>query len=73
MSEISNATTVYICPMHASVQQASPGKCAKCGMALVPENIRFTPPRHGLGSSWSPLAIVGILMTLATAVMMFMR
>jgi manganese oxidase len=26
----------YICPMHADVKSAKPGKCPKCGMALVP-------------------------------------
>lgn len=31
----------YTCPMHPEVQSATPGKCPKCGMALVP----VTPPR----------------------------
>lgn len=26
--------TVYVCPMHSDVRQASPGKCPKCGMEL---------------------------------------
>jgi hypothetical protein len=26
----------YVCPMHPEVKQKSPGKCPKCGMALVP-------------------------------------
>lgn len=73
MGHNSNATTAYICPVHASVRQSSPGKCAECGMALVPENNQFAPPRYGASSSWGPIAIVGILVTVATAVMMFMR
>jgi hypothetical protein len=27
--------TAYICPMHPEVKQQAPGKCPKCGMALV--------------------------------------
>jgi Cu+-exporting ATPase len=27
---------VYTCPMHADVKSDKPGKCPKCGMALVP-------------------------------------
>ncbi|HWM24684.1 MAG TPA: heavy metal-binding domain-containing protein [Chthoniobacterales bacterium] len=27
--------TTYVCPMHPEVKQQSPGKCPKCGMALV--------------------------------------
>jgi hypothetical protein len=26
---------VYICPMHPEIRQNAPGKCSKCGMALV--------------------------------------
>ena len=28
--------TIYTCPMHPEVQQAGPGACPKCGMALEP-------------------------------------
>jgi len=28
---------VYTCPMHPEVTSASPGKCPKCGMKLVPK------------------------------------
>jgi len=28
-------TTDYICPMHSDVHSDKPGKCPKCGMALV--------------------------------------
>jgi len=27
--------TQYTCPMHPEVKQDQPGKCPKCGMALV--------------------------------------
>ena len=29
--------TAYTCPMHPEVTSDSPGKCPKCGMALVPK------------------------------------
>ena len=29
------ATPRYVCPMHAEVRQSAPGRCGKCGMALV--------------------------------------
>jgi hypothetical protein len=31
----SAADTTYTCPMHPEVKQKGPGKCPKCGMALV--------------------------------------
>jgi hypothetical protein len=69
MNEIGNATTrCYTCPAHADVRQSSPGKCAKCGLILVPEVSE--PPSN---SVWGPLAIVGLLATVATGVMLFMR
>src|ERR1035441_1608515 len=33
----SDATTIYICPMHPEVQQDHPGGGTKCGMALEPK------------------------------------
>ncbi len=30
--------TIYICPMHEEVSSVKPGKCPKCGMALVKKN-----------------------------------
>ncbi|MEO8137374.1 MAG: heavy metal-binding domain-containing protein, partial [Betaproteobacteria bacterium] len=31
------ADVIYRCPMHPEVQQNTPGKCPKCGMALQPD------------------------------------
>ena len=31
------ANKQYTCPMHPEVVQNGPGKCPKCGMALVPK------------------------------------
>jgi hypothetical protein len=75
MNELSRANpAAYICPMHASVRHSSPGKCPKCGMALVPENTSFAFLRHMTGSR-KHLAIMGVLMVaaMAAAMMMFMR
>ncbi len=42
----------YICPMHPEVEQAEPGSCPKCGMALEPESpvattkTQWTCPMH---------------------------
>ena len=72
MGQISNTATAYICPIHGGVRQSSTGKCPECDIVLVQENIHFAQSRH-MADSWSPLAIVGALMTLAVAVMMFMR
>jgi Heavy metal binding domain len=32
-----SAAQLYTCPMHPDVVQKGPGKCPKCGMALVPK------------------------------------
>lgn len=39
---------VYLCPMHADVRAASPGRCPRCGMALV----------ESAGAAFAPLEIV---------------
>ena len=47
------AQTVYTCPMHPEIQQAGPGACPKCGMALEPMGVavhasktEYTCPMH---------------------------
>jgi CopA family copper-resistance protein len=35
---------VYTCPMHPEVQQAGPGKCPKCGMALEKKTVKVKAP-----------------------------
>jgi len=46
-------STIYTCPMHPEIEQAAPGSCPKCGMALevkgLPEietKIEYTCPMH---------------------------
>jgi len=36
-SEGAGAGTIYVCPMHAQIQQDGPGFCPICGMALEPK------------------------------------
>ena len=36
-------TVYYTCPMHPEIRQAGPGKCPKCGMALVKKTVRSAP------------------------------
>lgn len=36
----------YSCPMHADVTAKEPGKCSKCGMALVAAPSAPTTPAH---------------------------
>jgi hypothetical protein len=57
---------VYVCPMHASVRQAQPGRCPTCGMNLVPEGARFKFLRHMLGSPMH----VAVMAVMASAMMM---
>lgn len=46
-------SSLYTCPMHPEVQQAGPGSCPKCGMALEPMGVpvsitktEYTCPMH---------------------------
>lgn len=57
--------------MHPEVRQEGPGKCPKCGMALVPENEVHAKPKHvmddrGLGpltwKSYMPLIVIFALL-----------
>lgn len=59
MSQAARSGTVYACPMHPQIRQATPGSCSICGMALiVPESVG--------ANVLKPLAIG----TLATSVML---
>ena len=50
MSTPQTGEQIYTCPMHKDVRQAGPGKCPKCGMALLPEGARFAMVRHMLSN-----------------------
>lgn len=36
LKSVAESSTKYTCPMHPEIHRAQPGKCPKCGMALVP-------------------------------------
>ena len=38
------AKVIYTCVMHPEVQMSKPGKCPKCGMALVKKTIKTAKP-----------------------------
>ncbi len=68
-----DARTSYFCPMHTEVRQASPGKCPKCGMALVPEGTRFGLVRHMLGNPLHLVVMGAAMVAIMAAAMMMMR
>lgn len=39
----------YTCPMHAEVVRSKPGKCPKCGMALVPMKKKAAKKENKMG------------------------
>ena len=68
---------MYTCPMHPEIRQDTPGRCPKCGMALVLES-QIKPPIEILGgdkglgkltwASYVPLTTIFSLLTVSTAV-----
>lgn len=52
---------IYVCPMHRDVRHPGPGKCPKCGMALIAEGTRFGLVQHMLKSP-RHLAIMAAVM-----------
>jgi hypothetical protein len=61
---------VYLCPMHAEVRQADPGKCPRCGMKLLPEGTRFGVFRHILSSPLHLAVMIAIMLALMAWAMM---
>ena len=72
MDKTSAAAAAFICPMHSGVRQSAPGKCPRCGMALVPENTRFALLRHMFGSPLH-IVIMAAVMVAIMGVVMLMR
>jgi Cu+-exporting ATPase len=60
---------IYLCPMHADVRQPSPGKCPKCGMALMPEGTRFALLRHMASNPWHLALMVAAMAAVMAAAM----
>jgi heavy metal-binding protein len=72
MDQRLNAGQAYFCPMHRSVRQASPGKCPRCGMNLLPAGTRFAMLRH-MASRPLHIAVMVVLMLAVMAAVMMMR
>jgi hypothetical protein len=70
MDQIQVEAPAYSCPMHSDVRQASPGKCPKCGMDLLPEGTRFGMLRH-MAKSPLMLVVMAVVM-LAIMYVLFM-
>jgi hypothetical protein len=63
---------IYTCPMHKAVRQAGPGKCPKCGMALLPEGTRFAIVRHMLSSPMHIAIMAAVMVAIMAALMMLL-
>jgi heavy metal-binding protein len=63
----------FTCPMDTDVHELAPGKCPRCGMALVPEGARFALLRHMVSSPLHLAAMVAIMAAVMAAAMMLMR
>ena len=50
--------------MHAEVRQDGPGKCPKCGMALLPEGTKFAMLRHMVKSPMMLIIMALVLFAL---------
>jgi hypothetical protein len=73
MAQTRSGAAVYVCPMHPDVRLSNPGKCSKCGMALLPEGTRFGLLRHMMSSPLHLVVMVAVMLALMAAVMMMMR
>ena len=73
MTHTSSGTSAYYCPMHRSVRRPLPGNCPDCGMALLPEGIRFGLLRHMFGSRLHVAVMAALMVAIMVAAMMIMR
>ena len=70
MSASQTGEPVYTCPMHKAVRQTGPGKCPRCGMALLPKGARFAIVRHMLSNPLHVIVMGAIMVVLMIAAMM---
>ena len=63
----------YFCPMHAAVRQAQPGKCARCGMDLLPEGTRFALLRHMAGNPLHLAGMIAVMLAVMAVAMMLLH
>ena len=66
----------YTCPMHPEIVSDTPGRCPKCGMALVVKDEQPVAPMSGdkgLGvitwKSYIPLLVIVLLITIVSAIL----
>ena len=50
--------TIYTCPMHPEIRQASPGTCPKCGMQLVSKEKISSQVQLTNTTSYLPLVVI---------------
>ena len=70
MTQAQGAAKLYLCPMHPDVRQATPGKCPKCGMELLPEGTRFGMLRHMIKNPLMVIIMVAVMLAVMAAIMM---
>jgi hypothetical protein len=70
MDQRTDGGKVYFCPMHSDVGQSKPGKCPRCGMALLPEGTRFGLLRHMISSPLHLAVMAAVMVALMAAAMM---
>ncbi len=63
------AASGYTCPMHPEIQQANPGDCPKCGMALEPEQISLDEEEDTELKDMSRRFWTGLILTLPVFVL----
>jgi hypothetical protein len=68
-----STATVFTCPMHRDVRQQGPGKCPKCGMALLAEGTRFALLRHMAGKPIHLTLMLTVMLVLMATIMMMLR
>jgi hypothetical protein len=56
--------------MHPDVRQTTPGKCPKCGMALLPEGTSFGMLRHMIKSPLMVIIMMAVMVAIMAAIMM---
>ena len=73
MNEGKSGGQIYVCPMHSDIGQASPGKCPKCGMGLLPAGTRFAMLRHMISNPLHLVVMAAVMLALMAVAMMMMR
>ena len=74
---LGTSTQMYTCPMHLEIVSNQPGRCPRCGMALIFADQKTKPLANkadykGLGiltwRSYIPLIVIVLMITMASAI-----